>query len=256
MKEAIPFLSGTGTIELVIDVVIAIAVILFIRSRVKAHRRSKAILKKIARSNTVTVKDLYSGYILFVDTETTGLPKNPKLPAEADDNWPRLVQICWIMADHDGNIINQESHLVRPDGFTIPEDAAKIHGISTEKAMAEGRSLYDVLKAFYKDCKRARLLVGHNINFDKRVIGSEFMRLGHNDPLQFIISADTMKLSVGYCHIRRWNGTFKYPTLQQLYRKAFHKNLSGAHDASHDVTATMECFYKLVQKNHIRLIDK
>jgi len=36
---------------------------------------------------------------LFFDTETTGLPRNYKAPATDLANWPRLVQIAWLLAD-------------------------------------------------------------------------------------------------------------------------------------------------------------
>jgi DNA polymerase III epsilon subunit-like protein len=34
---------------------------------------------------------------LFFDTETSGLPKNPQLSHTEVDNWPRLVQIAWVL---------------------------------------------------------------------------------------------------------------------------------------------------------------
>ena len=35
---------------------------------------------------------------LFFDTETTGLPKNWKAPVTDTENWPRIVQIAWILS--------------------------------------------------------------------------------------------------------------------------------------------------------------
>lgn len=34
---------------------------------------------------------------LFIDTETTGLPKEYDAPYTDIDNWPRLVQLAWIV---------------------------------------------------------------------------------------------------------------------------------------------------------------
>ena len=45
---------------------------------------------------------------LFFDTETTGLPKNWKAPITDLENWPRLVQLAWLVYDNIGNkIINE-----------------------------------------------------------------------------------------------------------------------------------------------------
>ena len=36
---------------------------------------------------------------LFFDTETTGLPKNWKAPVTDLNNWPRLVQLAYLLYD-------------------------------------------------------------------------------------------------------------------------------------------------------------
>ena len=76
-------------------------------------------------------------YLTF-DTETTGLPKNYSAPISETDNWPRMVQIAWQINDKSGNLISSESHIIKPRDFTIPFNAEKIHGISTEKAIEKG----------------------------------------------------------------------------------------------------------------------
>lgn len=73
--------------------------------------------------------------ILFFDTETTGLPLDYSLPRSAVDNWPRLVQLSWIVTDENGNRLKTADHIIRPDGFTIPMASSYVHGITTEKAM-------------------------------------------------------------------------------------------------------------------------
>jgi hypothetical protein len=41
------------------------------------------------------------------------------------------------------------------------------------------------------------------------------------------------------------NGAYKWPKLGELHRKLFRTELSEAHDAGVDVTATMKCFFEL-----------
>ena len=82
-------------------------------------------------------------YLIF-DTETTGLPKRWDAPITDVDNWPRCIQIAWQLHDEMGRCIESQDYLVKPDGFNIPYDAEKIHGISTELAEEQGVSLADV----------------------------------------------------------------------------------------------------------------
>lgn len=88
-------------------------------------------------------------FIIF-DTETTGLPKDPNKPLSDSDNWPRLVQLAWQVHGNLGELIEAQNHIVKPNGYTIPYNAAQIHGITTERAMEEGIDLADVLGHFEK----------------------------------------------------------------------------------------------------------
>ena len=82
---------------------------------------------------------------LFFDTETTGIPQDYKAPCTDTDNWPRLVQLGWILTDSRGNELRRGNRIVRPEGFEIPAAASDVHGITTERALAEGEPLRDVM---------------------------------------------------------------------------------------------------------------
>ena len=103
-------------------------------------------------------------YIIF-DTETTGLPRNWNAPITDTDNWPRVVQIAWQLHDDMGRLIEHKDYLIRPDGFDIPYDAERIHGISTELAEKYGESLATVLAEFNIALSKAKFVVGQNIGF-------------------------------------------------------------------------------------------
>lgn len=242
--------------EMLIEIALIIAIVLFIRGRIKASRKTSAIRRKIEKESPIYVKDYFKSKILFIDTETTGLPNDFNRPASDDDNWPRAIQISWIVTEKGGNVLKRENHIIRPEGFTIPEDAVKIHGITTERALAEGESLSSVLDVLSNDVRGCGLCVGHNVQFDKKVIGSEYLRTSQPDCLRFLPSADTMRSSVVYCNIRKWKGGYRYPKLSKLYRKLFGHNFEGAHDSSADVQATMECFFKLREMGYINIEEK
>ena len=100
---------------------------------------------------------------LFFDTETTGLPKRWNAPVTDVDNWPRLVQLAWIVSDNEGNTLRSRNVIVRPEGFTIPWEVSRVHGITTAIAMEKGVDLQGVLEEFSKEIDESQVLVGHNI---------------------------------------------------------------------------------------------
>ncbi|GGZ28715.1 DNA-directed DNA polymerase [Echinicola pacifica] len=185
-------------------------------------------------------------YIIF-DTETTGLPRNYNAPITDLDNWPRLVQLAWQLHDEKGKLLSSENYIVKPEGFTIPYNAEKVHGISTDRALKEGHDLAKVLEIFHKDVEKAKYLVGHNIGFDINVCGSEFLR--KEIPMQLLEKEDldTKDLSTEFCAIPGGRGgKYKWPTLTELHQKLFGKGFGDAHDAAYDVDATARCFFGLI----------
>jgi len=92
---------------------------------------------------------------LFFDTETAGLPVNPAVSHTDIDNWPRLVSIAWILCDDNRKIHEIEKYIVRPNGWVIPKAAADVHGISTEKATAEGIDVKIILTKFMVALEKA-----------------------------------------------------------------------------------------------------
>ncbi len=152
------------------------------------------------------------------------------------------------MHDVTGKLIEVKNYTVRPDGFTIPYTAEKIHGISTEKALKEGLDLKDVLDEFYIDVERATFLVGHNIDFDINIVGAEYYRLGIENGFMQKPRLDTKEESTDYCALPGGKGgKFKWPNLSELHWKLFNEGFGEAHNASADVVATARCFLELIR---------
>ena len=187
-------------------------------------------------------------YLTF-DSETTGLPKNFKAPISDSENWPRLVQLAWQINDKEGKLINNKSFLIKPDNFTIPYNSEKIHGISTQIALEKGIGLIIALKDFEEDLKKCKYIIGHNINFDKNILGAEFYRKNIESDLLNKISIDTGHISKQYCNLKGgFGGGLKMPKLIELYEILFGKKFSDAHDAAYDVNATAKSFFYLLKK--------
>lgn len=188
-------------------------------------------------------------YLIF-DTETTGLPKNWNAPITDSDNWPRCIQIAWQLHDDMGNLVEHQDYLVQPDGFNIPYDAERIHGISTELAQAEGISLSEVLEKFNIALGKAKFIVGQNLGFDVNIMGAELHRMSVDSPMASMpvldtcteVTASLLKLPGGR------GGKFKLPTLTELHSYLFNVPFAEAHNATADVEATTRCFLELIKR--------
>ena len=186
-------------------------------------------------------------YLIF-DTETTGLPKNFNAPITDSDNWPRMVQIAWQLHDKDGNLLENQDYIIKPEGYDIPFSSQRIHGISTKMANEEGRDLSEVLAEFKEVLAKAEVIVGHNIIFDYNIVGAEFHRKEIDNNLQEIPSADTMVLGTEYCKLGGGrNGRYKSPKLTELYEKLYDEKFDEAHNAAADVNATAQVFFEMMR---------
>jgi DNA polymerase III epsilon subunit-like protein len=189
--------------------------------------------------------------ILFFDTETTGLPKDKGLNAILQrGNWPDLVSISWIVYDK-GERVKKESHIIRPQGWFIPADAAKIHGITDEIANIQGEGLREVLHAFTADLRGCNYVVAHNMEFDRNVLHAAYKWRLAADPREFwpyeaevctmVLSRDELRLPAKY---PKANDPYKLPRLDELYEATFAtKAPSGAHSADRDTEVLTAIFW-------------
>lgn len=187
-------------------------------------------------------------YLIF-DTETTGLPKSWQAPITDTDNWPRCVQIAWQLHDEYGNLIEHQDYLIKPEGYNIPYDAERIHGISTELAEQQGVALEEALAQFNIALSKTKFIVGQNLGFDLNIMGCEFYRKGVDSIMAQLpvldtcteVTAEMLKLPGGR------GGRFKLPTLTELHTFLFGVPFGEAHNATADVEATTRCFLELIK---------
>ena len=181
---------------------------------------------------------------VFFDTETTGLPARFGAPAEDLASWTpaRLVQLSWIV-DRDGEQIGYGDLVVRPDGFVIPDAAVRVHGITTEAALAKGVDCKLAVYSFLGIARLATELVGHNVEFDMGVVGSGLVRHWGRNWLGGMKTRDTMKESAA--------PGAKWPKLTELHARLFGEEFADAHDSLADVAATRRCFWELVKRGEL-----
>ncbi|MGB5480529.1 MAG: DNA polymerase III subunit alpha [Eudoraea sp.] len=188
-------------------------------------------------------------YLIF-DTETTGLPKRWDAPVSDTDNWPRCIQIAWQLHDALGNLLDRQDYLIQPEGFNIPYDAEKIHGISTELAQENGIPLAEVLEKFNVALTKTKFVVGQNVGFDLNIMGAEFYRADLKTLLGELPVLDTCtEHTATLCALPGGRGgKFKLPTLTELHQYLFKTPFAEAHNATADVEATTRCFLELVRR--------
>ncbi|MBT7276632.1 MAG: DNA polymerase III subunit alpha, partial [Woeseiaceae bacterium] len=171
------------------------------------------------------------------------------------ENWPRCIQIAWQLHDDMGRCLEHQDYLIRPEGFNIPYDAEKIHGISTELASEQGVPLLEVLKLFNTALSKAEFVVGQNVGFDLNIMGCEFHRLNLVSNLNKLPVLDTCtEKTASMCQIPGGRGgKFKLPTLTELHEFLFDKPFGEAHNATADVEATTRCFLELIRRQEFTI---
>lgn len=183
--------------------------------------------------------------LLFVDTETTGLSRSSD----------RIVQIAWMLTETSGRVVTEKSYILRPDGFEIPQSAARVHRITTDIARRRGVDREDALREFVMHAHDSTAIVGHNLSFDTSILKGDLRRLDISHNLNVLPQICTMRLATNWCAIEKFSGGagFKWPRLEELYIRLFGCEFDNQHDALADVRATHRCFVELVRKGIIVL---
>ena len=187
---------------------------------------------------------------LIFDTETTGLPRDKHVPAaNQKGNWPDIVSISWRVYEN-AVCIKKESYIVKPDGWSIPAESTRIHGITPSMA-SNGVTLQTALAAFCDDIARTEIIVAHNLSFDKQVVLNALKwRLGLRtvawSPLADICTGirSTNELKLSFMG-RNMPGNYKMPSLKELYKATFSADEPpGAHNSARDVEVLEEIILK------------
>jgi DNA polymerase-3 subunit epsilon len=187
-------------------------------------------------------------YLLFIDTETSGLPKDWKKPYSEKGNWPYCVQIGWIIYTSNGQEIKRENHYINEDDFEISDSATKIHGITKAFLDANGESRKEIMTLIDHDVRKYQpLVVGHFMEFDYNMLGADFYRTGIDNPIE---KENTFCTMIATTHLVK-NPMLKFFRLGELYEAIFHTKLYNQHNAFVDAKATAECFFELVKRGEI-----
>lgn len=210
--------------------------------------------------NTETAIANVSRLGLFFDTETTGLPLFNE-PSE-DPRQPHLVQLAAVLVNLDTReTLESMDVLIKPDGWVSEEKAFEAHGITAERALAEGIPEADAVKQFLAMWSY-RLRIAHNETFDARIMRIALKR--YIDPLDTslaIAPSDEWKASAAECTQKLSTPILNLPPTEKMVRARFNKpkppklaeaykhftghELVGAHNAMADVQACMVVYFAI-----------
>lgn len=193
--------------------------------------------------------------IICYDTETSGLPsKHYCVPL---DTQPHIVQLAAVLVDDAGQEWASMNVIIKPEGWTIPDDVAKIHGITQAIAESVGIPIVSALSMFVNLAKKADRHIAHNKQFDDKLIDFEMQRIGR----QWVAvpgSVDTMieaapivNLPPTPAMVRAGRNNPKSPKLEECIQHFFGESLDGAHDALVDVRACLRVYFHL-RRNQVR----
>jgi DNA polymerase-3 subunit epsilon len=185
---------------------------------------------------------------LYYDTETTGFPAKGGAPLS---DQPHIVQLAAILVDDEEGEVASMNTIIKPDGWTVPEDAAAIHGISTEKAERFGVPITSAMSLFSQLCRQADQAIAHNDEFDLKLVTYEIERLGKPNVLLSTPRFCTMKATTDICKLPGRYGQFKWPKLIEAHQHFFSEGFDGAHDALVDVRACHRVHMHLIKNNLI-----
>jgi DNA polymerase III epsilon subunit-like protein len=101
-----------------------------------------------------------------------------------------------------------------------------------------------VLQDFQSLINQAEYLVAHNMSFDEKIVGAEFLRNRMPDGTSTKKKICTMQSTTNFCAIEGPYG-YKWPKLSELHYKLFGTGFEEAHNAAVDINATAKCFWEL-----------
>ena len=191
---------------------------------------------------------------VFYDSETTGLV-DFKAPSESPHQ-PHIVQLAAVLVDLDNRrTISSMNVIIRPEGWTIPDDIVAIHGITTEKALAVGIPEGLAVEMLFALCS-GRLRIGHNESFDARIIRIAQMRCPSFNEARMAEwkegkAACTAQLSKPILNLgpteamKKTNFKVKTPNLGEAYRHFMGCDFENAHTAMADVKACIEVYFAI-----------
>ncbi|MBT9393728.1 3'-5' exonuclease [Hymenobacter sp. NST-14] len=187
-------------------------------------------------------------YLLFLDTETTGLPTSWNRPYARPRHWPAIAQLGWQVFTVEGQLIRQDQAYLRVPPGRMTAAAEAVHGLTEAFLAQHGQAPAAVLARLLADLERYQpRVVGHFLRLDFHVIGAALAGAGLPNPLPGLPQFCTMRITQD----ARLGSPGRQLRLQELHQELFREALARQHDAAVDAAATARCFFELRRRGLI-----
>lgn len=164
------------------------------------------------------------GRLGVFDLETTGV----------DVDTSRIVSACIAVLDDDGDVVVRWDWLADP-GIDIPEGASAVHGITTERARAEGRQaelvVAEIAQTLQVIFSLGMPVVVYNAPYDLTLLDRECRRYGIEPLAEPSPVIDPLVLDKAVDRYRKGKRTL------EVTAERYGVTLDGAHDAGADAIA-------------------
>ena len=182
---------------------------------------------------------------MFIDTETSGLPDTHNLRWGVYPHYKnldkysnaRIVQFSMLITDNQFNYKEVKDFIIKREGFEIANE--KFHGITNDISDNIGVDFNTVaIDVFYELLKKVSHVIAHNVAFDIGVIKSELYRRGLKNIIEELDKKTllcTMKHMKPILKIINPYGNYKNPSLNEIYKYNFNKDVENAHNSLYDV---------------------
>jgi DNA polymerase-3 subunit epsilon len=178
----------------------------------------------------------WSDTLAVFDLETTGI----------DVETSRIVSATVAVLGADGVVQERVDWLVNP-GVEIPEQATAVHGISTDRAMREGRApvecVEEIVATIRRHLDRGIPLVAYNAPYDLTLLNRESMRHGIPPLLSPEPVIDPLVIDKALDRYRKGKRTLEVTS--QFYGVV----LDGAHDSGADAIAAGRVAQAIAKKH-------
>jgi hypothetical protein len=181
-------------------------------------------------------------YKIWLDTKTIELPGKGLVIFGPLD---RIIQIAWIIADQDFNIVRKVWAVRKPNGFKIPK--RKFRDVTNKLANEVGVSMKHICKCLAGDLKGylPKTLIGRNFGDNEKNLIEECYHVGSKPMANIIEKLETectAFLGKGVMEVDR------SPRLEELYKSCFNKSMQNQYNAFRDVAHCFVCYRWLAKR--------
>lgn len=182
---------------------------------------------------------------LHYDFETEGLNVEGQ-PSDHPDQ-PGPISLTAILDDPEGNTLEIYNTLIKPNKGVQPE-AFAIHGISTERAEAEGVPVAEAIRIFATLAAGAKILSAFNHFFDFKMAKVGCARMGdEGERIRQLLETKTSICTMDSA--RKFLGAGRYIKLMVAHERLLGVKFDKAHESMADTQAHRQIFYHLKRLN-------